>query len=229
MTIMNLNVNLVVQSGCLRYADRMAAGWLDWFGYSASVVILVSLMMSSIVRLRWINLVGAIMFSAFGFMIGSIPTGGLNLGIAVIDVYYLVRIYREKDHVAIVRADPDSELFRHFWSVNADEITRIFGDVSIEPDYDVFFYLRNNNTAGILAGRRTDEHTFRIVVDYVTPQYRDLRIGQYVIAEANIRERLPGVSRLLADPGNDEHRAYLRRLGFEPAVSGTDEVFVREV
>ncbi|MFW6312715.1 MAG: hypothetical protein ACOC2N_02395, partial [Spirochaetota bacterium] len=169
----------------------MAVDWLEWFGYAASLVILISLTMSSIVRLRWVNLVGAIMFSAFGFLIGSIPTGGLNLGIAVIDIYYLVLIYRERDDVAIVRADPGSEIFRHFWSVNEAEIGRIFDHVEVDEECEVFFYLRNNNTAGVLVGEKIDDHTFRIDVDYVTPRYRDFQIGQYVIAEANLKDRLP--------------------------------------
>ena len=195
----------------------MATSWLDLFGYAASLVILVSLMMSSIVKLRWINLVGAIMFSTFGFLIGSIPTGGLNAGIAVIDIYYLIVLYRERDRVTIVRTEPASELFQYFWSVNADEIHRIFGDVAIGPECDVFFLLRNNNTAGILVGERIDPQTFFIAVDYVTPRYRDFRIGQYVIAEANIHRRLPGVKRLVTEAGTEEHRSYLRRVGFEPS------------
>ncbi|MFW5884434.1 MAG: hypothetical protein ACOC6J_04600 [Spirochaetota bacterium] len=195
----------------------MATSWLDLFGYAASLVILVSLMMSSIVKLRWINLAGAIMFSIFGFLIGSIPTGGLNAGIAVIDIYYLIVLYRERDQVAIVRTEPASELFRYFWSVNEDEIRRIFGDVAIGPECDAFFLLRNNNTAGILVGERIDPQTFFVAVDYVTPRYRDFRIGQYVIAEANIHRRLPGVKRLVTKAGPREHRAYLKRVGFEPS------------
>jgi hypothetical protein len=210
----------------MRYPTRMSAAWLDWFGYAASLVILVSLTMSSIVRLRWVNLAGAVMFSVFGFLIGSVPTGALNFGIAAIDIYYLIRIYREKEMLAIVRADPASEYFHHFWSVNEKEIRRIFGDVTIEADHDVFFYLRNNNTAGVLVGRRLGPSTFRIDVDYVTPPYRDFRIGQYVVAEAHIRERLPGVRTLVTSPGNAEHRNYLSRLGFAPS---DDDTYVREV
>jgi len=205
----------------------MSVDWLEWFGYAASLVILISLTMSSIVRLRWVNLVGAIMFSAFGFLIGSIPTGGLNLGIAIIDIYYLVLIYRQRDDVAIVRADPGSELFRHFWSVNEREITRIFGDVDVGPDCEVFFYLRNNNTAGILVGEQIDDQTFRIDVDYVTPQYRDFQIGQYVIAEANLRNRLPDVRRLVTDPGEANHQSYLRRLGF--SYDESEDRYAREL
>jgi len=205
----------------------MSVDWLEWFGYAASLVILISLTMSSIVRLRWVNLFGAIMFSAFGFLIGSIPTGGLNLGIAIIDIYYLVLIYRQRDDVAIVRADPGSELFRHFWSVNEREITRIFGDVDVGPDCEVFFYLRNNNTAGILVGEQIDDQTFRIDVDYVTPQYRDFQIGQYVIAEANLRNRLPDVRRLVTDPGEANHQSYLRRLGF--SYDESEDRYAREL
>ena len=88
----------------------MTIPWLDWFGYLASVVILISLTMSSIVRLRWINLAGAVMFAAFGYLIGSIPTGTLNLGIALIDIYYLVRLYRAKDELAMVYFPTDDPL-----------------------------------------------------------------------------------------------------------------------
>lgn len=187
---------------------------LDWFGYAASVVILVSLMMSSIIKLRWINLVGAVMFATFGFLIGSIPTGSLNLGIAIIDVYYLVRIYRSRDAMAIVPADPHSEYFKYLWRVNWPNIRKIFGDVEVGPEDRAFFYLRNNVAAGILIGRTSDDHTFDITVDYVTPPYRDLRIGQHFITEGHVRTALPGVTRLHTTNFAPAHTTYLRRLGF---------------
>lgn len=193
----------------------MDASWLDWFGYLSSAVILVSLMMSSIVKLRWINLLGAMMFAAFGFMIGSIPTGSLNLGIAIIDMYYLVRIYRTRDELAIVSADPHGEYFKHFWRVNRGEIERFFGQVQVEQKDRVFFYLRNNNTAGVLIGFRESPESFRIKVDYVTPQYRDFRIGQYFIAEAQLRTVLPSVTALKTTTENPAHQKYLARVGFE--------------
>ena len=60
--------------------------WVEWFGYAASLMVAVSLMMSSIVKLRWFNLVGATMFSTYGFIIGSLPVGFLNLFLA--DAWY---------------------------------------------------------------------------------------------------------------------------------------------
>ena len=66
--------------------------WVEWFGYAASVVVAISLTMSSIVKLRWLNLAGAAMFSTYGFIIGALPVGFLNLFIVVINVVHLVRM-----------------------------------------------------------------------------------------------------------------------------------------
>ena len=64
----------------------LGIAWIEWFGYAASVVVAISLMMSSIVKLRWLNLTGATMFSSYGFIIGALPVGFLNLFIVVITV-----------------------------------------------------------------------------------------------------------------------------------------------
>ena len=210
----------------------MNAAWLDWFGYAASVVILVSLTMSSIVKLRWINLLGAIMFAGFGYAIGSIPTGTLNLGIAIIDVYYLIRLYRSDDGLAIVEVVPDSALFAHFWSVNRRDIERIFGVTSPPDDARAFFYLRNNNTAGILVGVErpappaaphgaivadapSGGRAFEILIDYVTPFYRDLKIGRHFMAQERVASVLPDTVVLTASSDDAAHRKYLERMGFE--------------
>lgn len=208
------------------YLRIMTINWLEWFGYAASVVILVSLTMSSIVRLRWINLAGAIMFSAFGFLIGSLPTGSLNLGIAFIDIYFLWKIYRAKDKLAIVEADLGSGYFNHFWDLNRKDIARIFGDVDLNQDQRAFYFLRNNNTAGLLVGHETEPGTFCIDIDYVTPIYRDLKIGQHFLAESRIKSVIPKMDRLHATADVGIHERYLEKLGFQE-IDGRSGVFAR--
>ena len=76
----------------------MEINWLEWLGYLASLIVLISLLMSSIVKLRWINLVGSSLFSLYGFLIGALPVGFMNFGIALINIYYLIQIYRTKEN-----------------------------------------------------------------------------------------------------------------------------------
>ena len=68
----------------------MLTNILPWIGYTASVIIVLSMMMNSIVKFRWINLFGALLFSTYGFLIGAIPVGILNGIIVLVDIYYLI-------------------------------------------------------------------------------------------------------------------------------------------
>lgn len=65
--------------------------WLEWFGYTASVVVAISLTMSSILKLRWYNLLGATLFSAYGFLIHAYPVGFLIGFIACVDIRLVAR------------------------------------------------------------------------------------------------------------------------------------------
>lgn len=67
----------------------------EWVGYLASVVVAISLMMSNIKKLRWWNLVGAALFVAYGLAIGALPVALVNFFIVLIDLYYLIKLYRE--------------------------------------------------------------------------------------------------------------------------------------
>ncbi|MGI2853722.1 YgjV family protein [Shewanella algae] len=66
----------------------------EWVGYLASVLVAISLMMSNIKKLRWWNLLGAVLFVAYGMAIGAYPVALVNFFIALIDIYYLIRLYR---------------------------------------------------------------------------------------------------------------------------------------
>ncbi|MCL1079726.1 uroporphyrinogen decarboxylase [Parashewanella spongiae] len=69
---------------------------VELIGYSASVMVAISLMMKDIVKLRSLNFIGCALFSAYGVAIEAWPVAGMNAFIACINVYYLVKMYRAK-------------------------------------------------------------------------------------------------------------------------------------
>lgn len=69
---------------------------IELFGFAASVIVAISLMMKNIVKLRIANGIGCAMFSAYGFIIGSMPVALMNGFIMFVNIYYLVKIYQEK-------------------------------------------------------------------------------------------------------------------------------------
>ena len=74
-----------------------AATVWEWVGYLASAVVAISLMMANIKKLRWWNLIGAALFVAYGLAIGAIPVALVNFFIVLIDIYYLVKLYKEPE------------------------------------------------------------------------------------------------------------------------------------
>jgi len=71
---------------------------LQIVGYVASVIIAISMVMNSLLKLRIINFFGAITFAIYGFLISAYPVGALNTFIALIDVYYLSKMLLKKEY-----------------------------------------------------------------------------------------------------------------------------------
>jgi len=55
----------------------------------ASILIGVSMFMKDIVKLRFINLVGAILFTVYGFIIKSYPVAIVNLIISFTNILFI--------------------------------------------------------------------------------------------------------------------------------------------
>ena len=192
--------------------------WLEWFGYVASVIVAVSLMMSSIVKLRWYNLVGTSAFSVYGFLIHAYPVGVLNGFIALCDVYYLVRMYSAKERLRIINVPPDSEYLQCVFDEYRTEITRLFPgfDFRAEGNRVSLYVLRNLVPACIFIGTPGDDGVLNVDLDFVVPAYRDFKPGEFLFIE-NRRLFLDlGYRRLQACSHAGHHDAYLRRMGFTP-------------
>ena len=73
-------------------------------GYVASLLVAVSLMMRSVLKLRVINLLGAAVFTLYGLLIGAYPVAVMNLFIVLIDLYYLREFITSKSYFSLPKA-----------------------------------------------------------------------------------------------------------------------------
>jgi GNAT superfamily N-acetyltransferase len=205
----------------------MMPGLLEWLGYVASLIVLISLLMSSVKRLRWINLAGSLLFAVYGFLIGALPVGFMNAGIVMINVFYLVQMYAKKDYFNLLPIK-EASYYDHFMNSHITDM-RSFMDVEnhLEDDkYVKIFILRNTVPAGVVVGIAKDKKTFEILVDYVTPAYRDFKIGKFLYEDQKDYFINQGYQTLITKPGNLKHQSYLKKMGF---VSKDNEYFFKEI
>lgn len=193
--------------------------WLEWVGYLSSVLVAISLTMRSIARLRWYNLVGAAIFSAYGFMIGSLPVGLLNLFIVAANLYYLKGIYARKESISVMRTRIDDPYLQYYIEFYRDDIVKYFPalnehmtDLKSTQSEWILLLLRDAQLAGILMGKRNGA-TLKILVDYVTVPYRDLKTGEYVYRHFDLF-RNEGIELLVQETSQKPQQRFLKKMGF---------------
>jgi len=191
--------------------------WLELLGYVASVLVAVSLMMTSLVKLRWINLVGATAFAIYGGLVNAYPVMAVNGFIAVINVVYLWRMKRLREYFTLmpIRRAENSFLlaFLNFHKVDLKIYFPHF-DLSELVEPKITFILRNMNAAGVVIYEESGED-IKLHLDYVLPSYRDMRCAHFFMEKMADEWQSRGVRRIVSPVASQAHRKYLRRLGYQ--------------
>jgi hypothetical protein len=189
--------------------------WLEMVGYLGSVVVAISLMMRSLVRLRIINGLGSLVFVIYGILIHAYPVAILNGFIVGIDAFYLVRMFSQKDYFRLLEISHDSNYLTGLLEFYKDEIKEIYPDYVHQAytDHPTYLVLRNMVPAGVFVLQRDDAQA-TVLLDYVIPAYRDFRVARFLYHEKAGYFHGQGIQRFIAAPGRPSHAKYLKRMGF---------------
>ena len=193
-------------------------------GYAGTGLILVSMLMTSVVRLRVINLIGSALFALYAVLIRSYPTAILNACLVAINVYQLLKLKRKAGKGYEIQRLCGTDGFAE-WFVNkyGDDIRTYFpgADAARIERSEGFAVLMDGCAAGVLLGTRSGER-FDILLDYTTPTYRDCSVGRFIY------EKLPsfGITALTCAADTPAHTAYLEKMGF---ARGEDGVYVKSL
>lgn len=186
-------------------------------GYIGSVLIAASLMMSNIKRLRIINLIGALIFVAYGLMAKAYPIVLVNGFIAVIDAYYLGLMRGRKDYFKLMPAPSmDDRLVQLFLEFHREDIYRFFPQFRPggQPGRKAVFILRNLQPVGLFIYFVSDG-VANIEVDYVTPEYRDFKNAHFFLYTHAATIKGEGASRFVVRTQYPDHVAYMEKMGFK--------------
>ena len=207
---------------------------LEWIGYLASVVVAVSLTMSSIKRLRWYNLIGAAVFSFYGFAIHALPVGFLNLFIVFANIYYLVKMYSYKASFKALMVMNTDVYLQYFVEFHKNQINAFFPkfkkDVYLEnlsENIISILLIRNAIVAGVFVGVR-EGNDLRVVIDFVSPEYRDLKPGDFIYKQNKALFEKYNIKNFRCSSENKIHQKYLIKMGFV-FESAENSVYVKAV
>ncbi len=197
--------------------------YIQILGYTASFIIAVSMTMSSIVKFRWINLVGASSFLTYGILFHSYPIVILNTFIVGVDIFYLVRIYTKKELFTTMEIRSINKFLLEFLKFHDKEIQKFFPGFKYKPELNTisFFVLRNMSVAGIFLAHKINKTTLSVGLDFVVPEYRDYKNAKFVYKRLRQRFIDDGIEQVIVYPQSYSHIKYLKKIGFEKQEDGT--------
>jgi hypothetical protein len=195
---------------------------VEILGYVASVIVAISLTQASVLRLRLLNLVGAVLFAIYGILLQQPPLIGLNLLIVGINLYYLWQMFNQKTYFKLLEVDRNSAYLRQFFEFHRRDMAAFFPQFEYNPDRATMVYLilRDMLPVGVFITEQDAAGRTVVRLDYVIAGYRDLKAGQFLYHELDQRLPAQGVTTLYSVPGSEQHGAYLQRMGFIPQGEG---------
>jgi len=188
---------------------------VELIGYAASALVAVSLLTSNVLRLRVLNLAGAVVFVVYAAITRAWPVLAVNLFVAGIDLWHIISLKSKKDIFKLMRVETGNPLLDNFLAYHARGIWQFF------PDFDIsrlqsprcIFILRNLLPVGLFI--YTEERPdIRVHLDYVAEDYRDLKSARYLFNRPQNTETFEGFTSFTAVSGSPRHADYLRRVGF---------------
>ena len=194
-----------------------AAAVYELIGYLGSALVVASLSLKSILRLRIVGLAGAVVFCTYATLISAYPIVITNLVIVGIHSYYLRQLLGSKPVFTVLEVRQGSRYLEHFIDHYLDDIRQEFlPDFHYEPKPDRYraFILRDMVPAGLFICDFDGTDTGQIQLDYVIPAYRDLKVAHFLYSPSSSIFADPRITHLESPPGTRQYREYLIRMGF---------------
>ncbi|MBQ6292778.1 MAG: hypothetical protein IJK77_02735 [Lachnospiraceae bacterium] len=180
-------------------------------GYVGSAFVLASFLMASVVRLRIINSVGCIVSVVYGLLIHAYPTVIMNAALLLINIFFLIRMSKQKsaDYHAD-RAEADDQFLHYFLTAHGVDMKKYFPVFDLIPCNYIRFAYCGDRAVGLVMGNLFEDGSLQIVLDYTTPEYRDLSVGTWLY-ESLAAE---GIRRAVVAVPTRNHEKYMQKMGF---------------
>lgn len=190
------------------------AAIIELAGYLGSTLVVISMLMSSVVKLRVINTIGSCISAAYALIIHSYPLALMNICLIIINCYNLAKLLKSKQQYELVHTKADDSFPAYFIAHYKQDIQNFFHEAALNVSASDTAYIVCCKTvpAGLLLGTLSENGVFNITIDYTTPAYRDCSIGTYLYSQLTTQ----GIKKLIYSGKSEKHEAYLLKMGFVP-------------
>ena len=204
--------------------------WLDIVGWLGSALLVYSVMQARVLRFRVLNLAACVVLAGFNAALEIWPMVAMNLALCLINLWHVRALVasRHDDRVyQVLEVGPHEEYLRHLLRVHHADILTYQPDLvwdGADNDTLAFLVQRGDETVGVVLVRDAGGGVAQVLLDYVTPRFRDFSPGEFVWRRSHALSdrgfiRVVTSARMVAP--------YYARIGFTPREDGAFELDLR--
>ena len=185
---------------------------IELIGYIGSALVVVSMLMTSVKKLRIVNCVGCVIFAAYALIIRSYPTAVMNIALVGINVYNLYKLAKIAKSYSVFECFEDESLIQLFLKGKREDINKFFPEFEPRMEHKLSYLVcRESEPIGILIGKIIDADTLKVELDYTIPEYRDCSVGTFLY---DYLEKHWKIKSFVFGEKTVNHEKYLMNMGF---------------
>ena len=189
-----------------------------WFGYLATLLLAIGLIINNDLKFRWLNTGGNIAFIAYGILLHAMPVVLTNSILLAINLFYLYRIYNRKELFELLEFSSGGILADRFLSFYKKDIENYFPGFSKEQmEGNInFVVLRNLVIANIFSARLSADGNAEVMINYTVTKYRDFKVGRFIFEQEKEFLQKKGIKKLIyTHVENKQHKQFIKSIGFK--------------
>jgi hypothetical protein len=203
-----------------------------YFGYLASLCLIIALLVSNDLKFRWFNTLGNVFFITYAIILNAFPVLLTNLVLLGINIYYLIKVYRRQENFDMLEFTGDEKMAQKFLEFYQKDIANYF------PGFDKacmqhnlnFVIIRDLVIANMFSASISPDGDATVALNYTLQKYRDYKIGTYIFEKERDHLIEKGIKRIVYKKvSNKNHRDFLTIMGFKKETAGNDEYFIKSL
>ena len=189
-----------------------------WFGYLASMALIVALLLNNDLKFRWFSATGSTFFIIYAIIIRAFPVLLTNSILLCINIVYLVRVYSRKEIFDLLEFKGEEKLVSKFLAFYQKDIEAYFPAFKAEEMKDNlnFVIIRNLVIANIFSASLSPEGDATVLINYTVKKYRDYKVGRFIFEKERDNLIAKGVRRIVYKKVyNKQHERFIKVMGFK--------------
>jgi hypothetical protein len=203
-----------------------------YFGYLASLLLALGLLVNNDLKFRWLNTGGNIAFIMYGVVIGAIPIILTNTILLSINLFYLYKIYNRKEYFELLEFNNGGIMIERFLSFYQADIAIHFPDFKreqLEGNLN-FVVLRDLVIANIFSAKLDSDGSADVFINYTVAKYRDYKVGRFIFEKEKDYLLNKGIKSIsYATVNNKRHKKFLLVMGFTMEVTNGMQCLVKKI